>query len=67
LAANGAVGVITWTTFSRRHPDLTALRDKSFVTVKINFSEENPNKEVLAQYPPSRAIRTCSCWIPTER
>lgn len=33
-----------------KHPDLTALRDKNFVTVKINFSEENPNKEVLARY-----------------
>lgn len=38
--------------FFAAHPDLTSLRDKSFVTVKINFSEENPNKEVLAQYPP---------------
>ena len=34
------------------HPDLTALRDKNFVTVKINFSEENPNKEVLSRYGP---------------
>ena len=33
------------------HSDLTALRDKNFVIVKINFSEENQNKEVLAQYP----------------
>ena len=32
------------------HPDLTALRDKNFVTVKINFSEENPNKEVISRY-----------------
>ncbi|HXT61396.1 MAG TPA: thioredoxin family protein [Pyrinomonadaceae bacterium] len=37
--------------FFQAHPDLTALRDKSFITVKINFSEENPNKEILAQYP----------------
>ncbi len=37
--------------FFATHSDLTSLRDKSFVTVKINFSEENPNKEVLAQYP----------------
>src|ERR1043165_477757 len=36
--------------FFQAHADLTALRDKSFITVKINFSEENPNKEVLAQY-----------------
>jgi thioredoxin-related protein len=37
--------------FFAAHPDLTELRDKNFVTVKINFSEENQNKEVLAQYP----------------
>jgi thiol:disulfide interchange protein len=37
--------------FFAAHPDLTSQRDKSFVTVKINFSEENPNKEVLGQYP----------------
>jgi len=37
--------------FFEGHPDLTAQRDKSFVMVKINFSEENPNKEVLAKYP----------------
>lgn len=35
-----------------KHPDLTALRDKNFITVKINFSDENPNKEVLARYGP---------------
>lgn len=34
------------------HPDLVALRDKSYVTLKINFSEENPNKEVLSRYGP---------------
>jgi len=37
--------------FFEAHPDLSGLRDKSFVTVKINFSEENPNKDVLARYP----------------
>jgi thioredoxin-related protein len=37
--------------FFTAHPELTGLRDKSFITVKINFSEENPNKEVLAHYP----------------
>jgi thioredoxin-related protein len=37
--------------FFAAHPDLTSVRDKSFVTVKINFSEENSNKEVLARYP----------------
>lgn len=35
-----------------KHPDLTTLRDKNFVTVKINFSDENPNREVLARYGP---------------
>ena len=35
------------------HPDLKALRDKNFVTVKINFSDESPNEAVLSRYPPS--------------
>jgi len=38
--------------FFAAHPDLTSLRDKNFVTLKINFSEENPNKEVLSRYDP---------------
>ncbi len=37
------------------HPDLLTLRDKNFVTVKINFSEENQNKEVLERYGPIQA------------
>jgi thioredoxin-related protein len=32
--------------------DLAQLRDKNFVTVKINFSEENKNESVLSRYPP---------------
>ena len=36
--------------FFETHPDLLLLRDKNFVTVKINFSEENENKELLARY-----------------
>jgi thiol:disulfide interchange protein len=36
--------------FFASHADLTSLRDKNFVTVKINFSEENPNKEILSRY-----------------
>lgn len=32
------------------HRELTAFRDHHFVTVKINFSEENENREVLARY-----------------
>jgi thiol:disulfide interchange protein len=41
--------------FFAAHPNLTSLRDKNFVTVKINFSEENPNKEVLSRYGPISA------------
>ena len=33
------------------HRDLTALRDRNFVILKINFSEENQNREVLSRYP----------------
>jgi thioredoxin-related protein len=36
--------------FFDTHPDLIQLRDKNFVTVKINFSEENTNKDVLSRY-----------------
>lgn len=35
------------------HPDLKARRDKAFVTVKINFSDENTNEAVLSRYPSS--------------
>jgi thiol:disulfide interchange protein len=42
----------TFDNFFEAHPDLVMLREKNFVTVKINFSEENPNKEVLARYAP---------------
>lgn len=35
------------------HPELKALRNKNFVTVKINFSDENENDKVLSRYPPS--------------
>jgi thioredoxin-related protein len=31
--------------------ELLALRDRNFVTVKINFSEENENAAVLSRYP----------------
>ncbi len=34
------------------HPDLKALRDKSYVWVKVNFSPENKNTAVLSRYPP---------------
>ncbi len=36
--------------FFETNPDLLARREKNFVTVKINFSEENENKEVLSRY-----------------
>jgi thiol:disulfide interchange protein len=42
----------TFDNFFEAHPDLVMLREKNFVTVKINFSEENPNKEVLGRYAP---------------
>jgi thiol:disulfide interchange protein len=34
-----------------RFPELTALRDQAFVTVKVNWSRENRNERVLARYP----------------
>lgn len=34
------------------HPELLALREKNFVMVKVNFSEENKNEAVLSRYPP---------------
>ena len=37
--------------FIDAHPDLRALRDKNFVTVKINWSPENKNEAVLSKYP----------------
>lgn len=33
------------------HLKLTEFREKNFITVKINFSPENQNKEVLSRYP----------------
>ena len=36
--------------FFDTHAELIQLRDKNFVTVKINFSEENTNKDVLSRY-----------------
>jgi len=37
--------------FFAAHQDLIELRDKNFVTLKINFSQENENEKVLSQYP----------------
>jgi thiol:disulfide interchange protein len=33
------------------NPDLTALRDKNYVLLKVNFSPENENKTALSKYP----------------
>lgn len=38
--------------FFAQHPELLALREKNFIMVKVNFSEENKNVEVLSRYPP---------------
>ena len=37
--------------FFQASPDLLLLRDKNFVTVKINFSGDNENKDLLSHYP----------------
>lgn len=38
-------------TFFAKNPDLLALREKNFVMLKVNFSEENKNEEALSRYP----------------
>ena len=37
--------------FFAAHPELTMLREQNYVMVKINYSEENENQEVLSRYP----------------
>jgi thioredoxin-related protein len=37
--------------FWQENPDLAELLEKNFVMVKINFSPDNENKEVLSRYP----------------
>jgi thiol:disulfide interchange protein len=37
------------------HTELRAFREKNYVWLKINYSQENENKEVLSRYPPIRA------------
>lgn len=39
--------------YFEEHPDLLAYRDEKFVTLRVNFSEENENKAFLSQYPKS--------------
>lgn len=38
--------------YFEKHPELLALREKNFIMVKINFSDENKNEQVLSRYPP---------------
>ena len=38
-------------TFFREHPDLTMLRDKNYVSMKVSMSQENPNKRFLSRFP----------------
>ena len=33
------------------HPQLQKVRDTYYVTVRVNFSKENPNQEFLSHYP----------------
>jgi thiol:disulfide interchange protein len=37
--------------FFEKHPDMLAQRDKNFVMVKVNRSDENKNEELLSRYP----------------
>jgi thioredoxin-related protein len=37
--------------FWEQYPDVAEFLDKNFVMVKINFSDDNENKEVLSRYP----------------
>lgn len=37
--------------YFEKHTDLLALREKNFIMVKINYSDENKNTRVLSRYP----------------
>ena len=37
--------------YFEEHADLRALRDKNYITVKVNWSPENKNEAVLSKYP----------------
>lgn len=41
--------------FFEKNPELLALREKNFIMLKINFSEENKNEPALSRYPPINA------------
>jgi len=37
--------------FFHEHSDLTALRDKNYVVMKVSMSQENPNRTFLSRFP----------------
>jgi len=37
--------------FFHEHPEVAALRDKHFVTMKVSMSQENPNRAFLSRFP----------------
>lgn len=37
--------------FFEKHPELLTLRETNFIMVKINYSDENKNEQVLSRYP----------------
>jgi thioredoxin-related protein len=37
--------------FFENNPDLLTFREKNFIMVKVNFSDENKNEAVLSHYP----------------
>jgi thiol:disulfide interchange protein len=41
--------------FFHEHPELEALRAKNYVVMKVNMSQENPNKAFLSRFPKIRA------------
>ena len=43
------------------HPQLRKVRDANYVTVKINYSKENPNEAFLSHYPQDRRLPAFFC------
>ena len=37
--------------FFHEHPDLQGLRDENYVSMKVNMSQENPNRAFLSRFP----------------
>jgi thiol:disulfide interchange protein len=37
--------------FFHEHRDVTALREKNYVLMKLNMSQENPNRDFLSRFP----------------